>query len=420
MRNSQGLKQKLNLVNDYILTMLRWVFFSFIVGIVCGLGGVLFHYAVDEATLLREHYPVILFFLPVAGIAIVFLYHIFGMDDDKGTNSIFLAVREETKIHPLLAPVILISTALTHLCGGSSGREGAALQIGGGIASLIARLFRLKTENKAIVIMCGMSAVFSAVFGTPITATVFTLEVVSVGLMHYSALLPALLSSVIAYFVAQLFGIAPTSFTVTVPQFDLETLFKVFIVAVLAGLLSIVFIVLMHSVSKLLSRYIPNRYIKIVLGGLTIIALTYFVGTSDYNGAGMSVIKNALENGEASPFAFLLKIIFTVITLSVGFKGGEIVPSFFIGSTFGVLVAPLFGIDPSFSAAIGLLAFFCGAVNCPVATIILSIELFGAEGLIYFALAVAVSYIVSGNHSLYSSQKIVYSKLHSLNKSTEQ
>ncbi len=412
---SDKLKHTFTVLGDHVFTVIKWLFFSAVVGIVCGCAGVIFHYAVDEAALLRAHYPLILFLLPLAGVSIVFIYHICHMDDDKGTNSIFLAVRENSKIHPLLAPVILVATTLTHLCGGSSGREGAALQIGGGIASLVAKLFRLKGDNTSVIIMCGMSAVFSAVFGTPITATIFTLEVVSVGLMHYSTLLPVLLSSVISYAVAIMCGISPTFFTVSIPQLDIETCVKVFLMAVFVGLLSIAFIITMHSASKFFTKYITNRYLRIITGGFIVIILTYLVGTNDYNGAGMNVITNALENGNASPFAFVLKILFTAVTLSVGFKGGEIVPSFFIGSTFGVFLAPFFGLNPSFAAAVGLIAFFCGVVNCPVATLVLSIELFGAQGIIYFALAVAVSYIVSGNHSLYSSQKIVYSKLHSSN-----
>lgn len=401
-------------VGESASVLLKWTLFSVIVGILCGIAGVLFHFSVDEATHLRESYPFIIFFLPVAGIVIVFLYQICNMTNDKGTNTMFLAVREKAKISPFLAPLILITTALTHLCGGSSGREGAALQIGGGVASYVAKLFRLDENNTSVLVMCGMSALFSAVFGTPLTATVFTLEVVCVGIMHYSILLPALLSSLVSFSVAQLFGVEKSFFNLGyIPQFNGNDFISVILLAICTGLLSIVFILLMHNASKILSKYVENRYLRIVAGGCVIILLTLLVGTYDYNGAGMGIITRAVENGVASPASFILKILFTVITLSSGFKGGEIVPSFFIGSTFGVAIAPFVGLDPSFAAAIGLVSFFCGVVNCPVASILLSVELFGSEGLLYFALAVAVSYVISGNHSLYSSQRIVYSKLQS-------
>lgn len=408
------LNDNIKTAGEYLKTFIKWILFSLVTGILCGLAGVLFHHCVNEGTLLREKYPFLLFFLPVAGIIIVFLYHICKMDNDKGTNTILLAVRDNSPISPFLAPVILISTAITHMFGGSAGREGAALQIGGGIGATLAKIFKLKEQTSSVLTMCGMSALFSAVFGTPLTATVFTLEVICVGAMHYSVLFPALLAALISTHVAQQFGGEVTKFALmSIPSFDFVTLIKVFLLSGCTALVSILFIVLMHEATKLGSKFIPNKYIKIVIGGLIIIILTCITGSFDYNGAGMEIIHNALENGVAPPTAFILKIIFTVVTLSAGFKGGEIVPSFFIGSTFGVLMSSIFGLNSSFAAAVGLIAFFCSVVNCPIATILLSIELFGSEGVLYFAAAVAVSYIISGNHSLYSSQRIVYSKLHS-------
>lgn len=400
---------------EYMLALLKWIAFSLLIGSVSGIAGVLFHFAVDEAAHLRGEHPFILYFLPVAGVIIVFLYHICGMDNDKGTNAIIQSVRSSDKISIKVAPLIIVTTTLTHLCGGSSGREGAALQIGGSLGSSFARLLKLKEYNTSVAIMCGMSALFSAVFGTPLTAAIFSLEVVSVGIMHYSALFPALMSALVAHFVAGFFGVKSTAFNLsTVPDFNYAAVVQVLVLSVLTALVSIVFILLMHKSSKLFSKWFTNKYVKIIVGALAVIVLTRIAGNYDYNGAGMEIIIKAVEEGKASPVAFLLKMIFTAITLSAGFKGGEIVPTFFIGSTFGVFVAPFLGLDPSFAAAIGLIALFCGVVNCPVASIILSIELFGSEGLLYFAIASAVSYIISGYYSLYSGQKIVYSKLHSV------
>ena len=397
---------------EYILNMLKWSVLAALIGLISALAGALFHYAVDIGAHVRVIYPQLIFGLPLGGVFIVFLYHICKMDDDKGTNSILTSVRTAERVPILLAPVILIATAITHFFGGSAGREGAALQIGGSIGSFFARLLKLHSYSTCVLIMCGMSGLFSAVFGTPITAAIFALEVSSVGFMHYGALFPSLLSAVVAQSVAHLLGVEKTAFALAnVPLFDAFSLLKVVGLALLAAILSVVFISTMHKTSDLMAKHIKNRYLRIIFGAIVIIVLTLITGSMRYNGAGMDVIISAVENGTALPWDFLLKILFTAITLGAGFKGGEIVPTFFIGSTFGTFVAPLLGLDPSFGAAVALVALFCGVVNCPVASIFLSIELFGAEGLIYFSAASAVSYFFSGNFSLYSSQKMVFSKL---------
>ena len=337
------------------------------------------------------------------------------MDNDRGTNAILDSVRSADKIPFLLAPLIIIATAITHFFGGSSGREGAALQIGGSIGSFTARLLKLPKCNTSVLIMCGMSGLFSAVFGTPVTAAIFALEVASVGILHYGALYPSLISAIVAQYIAQLFGVEKTAFNLTsIPAFEAIASLKVLILSLLVAVLSIVFITTMHKTGDIMTKYFKNKYLRAVVGGIAIILLTLIVGNQTYNGAGTDVINIAIEQGTALPFAFLLKILFTAITLSAGFKGGEIVPTFFIGSTFGVFIAPFIGLEPSFAAAVGLIALFCSVVNCPVASVILSIELFGAEGILFFAMAAAVSYFFSGNYSLYSSQRMVFSKLNAI------
>lgn len=400
---------------DYILNLIKWIALSTVIGILCALSGALFHYAVDLGAHVRSLYPFIIFALPIGGILIVFLYHVCKMDNDRGTNGVLISVRSAERVPLLLAPLILVSTAITHFFGGSAGREGAALQIGGSIASSAARLLKLKSCSTSVLIMCGMSGLFGAVFGTPVTAAIFALEVSSVGFMHYGALFPALLSAVVAQATAHMLGVEKTVFTLLeIPAFGAIDSVRVIVLSLLTALLSIVFVTLMHESARLMAKYFKNRYLRVVVGAFIIIIMTLMVGNQDYNGAGMGIITDAVENGNASPVAFLLKMIFTAVTLSSGFKGGEIVPTFFVGSTFGVLMASLLGLNPSFAAAIGLIALFCGVVNCPVASVLLSIELFGAEGLVYFAIASAVSYFFSGNYSLYSSQKMVFSKLHAV------
>ena len=259
--------------------------------------------------------------------------------------------------------------------------------------------------------LCGMSALFSALFGTPLTAAVFAREVVSVGQLYYSGLVPCLAAALAAYGVTGLFGIAPTRFDIPFVALTADGLWRVAVLAMLCALVSILFCVTMHKSAHLAAKLLPNPCLRAAVGGALIIALTLLLGTRDYNGAGVEVIAAALERGEARPEAFLLKLLFTAVTLACGFRGGEVVPAFFIGSTFGCAAGALLGLDPGFAAGIGLVAVFCGAVNCPVASMFLSVELFGSGEILYFALACCVSYMLSGYTGLYSSQKIMYSKL---------
>ena len=310
-----------------------------------------------------------------------------------------------------MAPLIFLGTVLTHLTGGSAGREGAALQLGGSIGAKSGELLKLDEKDSSLVIMCGMSAVFAALFGTPLTATFFAMEVISVGVIYYVGLVPCIASSLIAYKISLLAGLAPTKFNITgIPRLSLVSVTQIAALAALCAVISILLCMVMEFSHSRFQMYLPNTYLRIAVGGVVIIALTLLVGTRDYNGAGVDVIVAALEKGKAHPEAFALKMLFTAITINTGFKGGEIVPTFFIGATFGCTAAGFLGLDPSFGAAIGLVALFCGVVNCPVASILLSYELFGGSGLVLFAVACGVSYMLSGYYGLYSSQKIMYSK----------
>ena len=255
-----------------------------------------------------------------------------------------------------------------------------------------------------------MSGVFSALVGTPLTATVFALEVISVGVLYYAGLIPCITAAMTGYLISLLMGVPPTRFTVAMPALDAWTMLLVVVLAILCALVSILFCRGLHITEHLAARLVKNSYLRAAAGGAVIIALTLLLGTTDYNGAGMDVITRAL-NGQADGWAWLLKLLFTAVTIGCGFKGGEVVPSFFVGATFGCWVGSLLGLSPAFTAAIGLVAVFCGAVNCPIASVVLSVELFGAEGMLYFAMACAISYVLSGYCGLYSSQTILYSKL---------
>ena len=393
----------------YVKTLFKWVLLGGIIGVAGGVIGSLFHIGVNYATAIRGAHPWILYLMPVGGLAIVGLYKLCHLEG-KGTNAIIESVHFGESVPILLVPVIFVSTVITHLCGGSAGREGAALQIGGGLGFQAGKLLRLGEKDLPLATLCGMSGVFSALFGTPLTATVFALEVISVGVLYYAGLVPCITAAMVGYLVSLWMGVPPTRFTVVMPALDGWTLLLVVVLAILCALVSILFCRGLHVTEHLAERLMKNSYLRAAAGGAVIIALTLLLGTTDYNGAGMDVISRALT-GEASGWAWLLKLLFTAVTIGCGFKGGEVVPSFFVGATFGCAAGALLGLPPGFAAAIGLVAVFCGAVNCPIASVVLSVELFGADAMLYFAIACAISYVLSGYCGLYSSQTILYSKL---------
>lgn len=405
----ERIKKRAAHILTYAAALVKWMTVGALVGGVGGLVGSLFHLGVNYATGVREAHPWVLYLLPVGGLVIVCLYRITKMEG-KGTNAVIESVHFGREVPIWLVPLIFIGTVITHLCGGSAGREGAALQIGGGIGYGTGRLLHLGEKDLPLATLCGMSGVFAALFGTPLTATVFALEVISVGVLYYAGLIPCITASMMGYLVSRLMGIAPTRFTVTTPALNGWTMLLVVILALLCALVSILFCRGLHLAEHLAEKYFKNAYVRILAGAAVIVAITLLLGTTDYNGAGMHIIEQAVA-GQASPRAWLWKLLLTVVTIACGFKGGEVVPSFFIGATFGCVVGAFLGLDPGFAAAVGLVAVFCGAVNCPLASVFLSVELFGSGDLLYFAMACAISYLASGYCGLYSSQTILYSKL---------
>ena len=394
---------------DNALALCKWILFSVMIGIIVGLVGACFHHAIDFVTELRGEYPWLLFFLPAAGLLIVWSYHITGMADDRGTEFVIKSVRDGKTLRIRTAPLIFIGTVLTHLCGGSSGREGAALQLGGSISSVIGRGMKLGDRDRRVITMAGMAAGFSALFGTPVTAAVFAMELENVGVMYYAAIVPCILSALIAQLVAGKMGVTPTEFELlSIPDLSVMSLLRILVLGILCAVVSILFCALMHLAPKFYGRLTKNPYIEVMIGGCLVVVLMLIFG-SDYQGAGMDVINRAI-NGTARPEAFFIKILLTALTLAAGFKGGEIVPALFAGATFGCVIGGLLGLPASFGAAAGMVSVFCGVTNCPLASILLSYELFGGEGVALFSLAIAVSYMLSGYWSLYGAQRIVYSK----------
>ncbi len=392
----------------YVGTLLQWVVVAAVTGAVGGLVGSAFHIAVEKVTDLRLAQPWLLWLLPVSGALIALLYKAAKLEK-AGTDNVIDAVRTDRAVPVLLAPLIFVATVLTHLVGGSAGREGAALQLGGSIGTSLGRLARFDEKDMHLITLCGMSAVFSALFGTPLTATLFSLEVISVGVVYYSGLIPCLISALIAYGISLLFNIEPVRFAFgELPAYNALSFVKLVGLAAACAAVSIAFCLLMTFTERGAQKLLKNTVLRAAAGGVLLIGLSLLF-PNDYNGTGMDVIARAMD-GDAVPWAFLLKMVFTAITISAGFKGGEIVPTFFIGATFGCVFGGWLGLPAGFSAAVGLVCLFCAVVNCPIASILLSLELFGGEGLLFFAVACAFSFALSGYFGLYRSQKILYSK----------
>lgn len=390
----------------------KWLLLSLVAGGIIGLAGTAFHMAIGWAEGFREEQQWLFWLLPVGGFFIAFLYRAWEMEADPGTDMVLFSVRSEAKISLKTAPLIFIATVITHLLGGSAGREGAALQLGGSLGQSLGRLLRLDIKDLHVITLCGMSAGFAALFGTPMTAAIFAMEVISVGVMYYAALVPCVLAAVVASQISFALGSQPTVFSLqekAVPEITPLAAAQVVGLAALCALVSILVCIVFHKISLLYRKYLPNPLWRAVVGGALVALLMFLLGTRDYLGAGIPVIQRAID-GEARPEAFLLKLLLTALTLGAGFKGGEIVPSFFIGATFGCTASFLLGLPPEFAAAIGLVCVFCGVTNSPLASFILSLELFGGQGSLLFLLAVAVSYTLSGYYGLYSKQKILYSK----------
>ena len=410
--SKQEVKRKFFSALDYVKTFFKWLLFAGLTGAICGIVGSAFDMSVDMVTDIFKSYNWFIYLLPIGGLLIVLLYRISKVEMKIGTNNVINSIRTKEKVPVLLVPLIFISTVITHLFGGSAGREGAALQIGGGIGNQLGRVFKLSEKDLHLITMCGMSGLFAALFGTPLTATIFAIEVISIGIVHYSALVPCLTSSLTAYGIAKLIGVQGVNFTViNIPDFSAVASLKSAAIGIICAVVSIIFCIAMHGTQELFKKHLKNEYVRIFAGSCMIILLTLIFPSHDYNGTGMGIIEKAVESGEAVPYAFAVKILFTAITIGCGLKGGEMVPTFFIGATLGCTAGSLIGLDPAFSAALGFIGMFCAVMNCPIAGIIMSVEVFGARGIVYFAIVCAVSYLLSGYYGLYSSQKIMYSKL---------
>ena len=402
------LREKVSKPKTYFITFLKWSLFGSLMGVWGGLLGAAFHHALHFVTHLRAEHNWLIFLLPVGGLLSVGIYTLMRQRSNRGTNEVIDAVLNGKDVSAYVAPTIFLATAVTHLFGGSAGREGAALQLGGSTATLISRGLRMERQDRRVLILCGMSAVFAGLFGTPLTATLFCMEFLSVGMLFSPALLPGYLAAYTASQVSGALGVHPEGLLLeTATAITFANVWRFAILAILVSLVGILMCWLFHKAEHLAKHYIPNTWLRIVIGGAMILGMTLLVGDHRYNGAGMDMALGAVE-GNAQWFDFILKMLFTAITLGAGFKGGEIVPTFCIGATFGCVVGGLLGLDAGLCGALGLIGLFCCATNSPFAAIVLSIEMFGGANIHLFSLVCVVCFVLSGQSGLYSSQMQVF------------
>lgn len=403
LNNKKNISDFANSAIKTLITLISAV----IVGLICGVIGGVFAKSIGLVTQLRNVHPWFVFLLPVGGLISVGIYKL-AKTEGIGTDRALESARGEAKTPIVLIPVAFAASIITHLFGGSAGKEGAALQMGSGVAEIVSKISKADDKMHSVLSVCGMAALFSAVFGTPVGACVFSFEVAVVGGMNALAVFPAFVSSITAFIVSVfMMGLVPEKFHIAyTPDLGVEILLKVVVEAIIVSLAAGVFCHLLHGGEKLFAKVFKNPFIRIFVGGCIVIVLTLIFGT-DYNGGGMFVAERLFEEGTVRPEAFLLKMIFTVVTVCSGYKGGEVIPSFFIGATLGAALSPILGLPIDFCAAIGMTAFFGGVTNCPIAAAVISVELFGAESFVLFAAAAFATRVFSGRVSLYNRQKIL-------------
>ncbi|WEK36366.1 MAG: voltage-gated chloride channel family protein [Candidatus Pseudobacter hemicellulosilyticus] len=408
--------------------LFRWTLLAVPVALIAGSLVALFLWLLDKVTVIRWQNAWLLYLLPLAGVLIYLLYKYLGKNAEAGNNLIVDEIHEPGAGVPArMMPLVLVTTLLTHLFGGSAGREGTAVQMGGSMASLLGRWFRLDKQDTRILLMTGIAAGFGAVFGTPVTGAIFALEVLVVGRIYHNGLLPCLVASILADITCTAYGIHHTSYHIaftklvqsSIPflHIDYWLLAKVILAGVCFGLAGLLFAELSHSIKNYSNRLIRPGWLIPLVGGGLIILLTFLSGTTDYLGLGVTSpnpggvsIVSAFQEGGAGYFSWCWKLLFTAVTLGMGFKGGEVTPLFFIGATLGNTIAVATGAPADLMAGLGFIAVFAGATNTPIACTIMGVELFGGEYILYYAIACFTAYYCSGHSGIYLSQRLGISK----------
>ncbi len=389
-------------------SVLKWSLLGGLAGVLAGTASALFLTSLDWATSTRLAHPNLLCVLPLAGFIVGWVYHHFGGTASQGNNLVIEEVHSNrSHITLRMAPLVLAGTVLTHLFGGSAGREGTAIQMGASLADALRRALHLSPEDRRLLLMAGISGGFGSVFGTPVSGFIFGMEVLSVGRIRYVALVPCLVAAYVGDIITRMWGVGHTHYP-AMQSFDTQPvlLLKVAAAGILFGLASTVFVELTHGIKRLLSRLIHYPPLRPVVGGLVIIGMVWLLNTHEYLGLGIPLILRSVDGSGVIALAFMLKLVFTAVTLGSGFLGGEVTPLFVIGSTLGYTLGIILQVEPTFLASIGFVAIFAGASNTPLASAIMAIELFGGASAEYIVLGCVMAYLASGHRGIYTTQRV--------------
>lgn len=395
---------------DSFQFIFRWSLFLICIAIVVGSVSAFFLISLDSVTKLRESHTYVLYFLPLVGFFIGWVYHQFGSKASKGNNLLLEEIHSPSSVIPIrMAPLVLFGTLLTHFFGGSAGREGTAVQMGGSIAHQIVRFYRLSLKEQQTLIILGMSAGFSAVFGTPIAAAIFSIEVIQIGANRWKLFLPSLLIAWISHEVCLYWKVSHSVFPNVTFEFESILILVLFLLAIASGFVAKLFTWLLHSISKYSQTWIVYPPFRPFVGGIILVVFFLSGVHLDYFGLGVKTIQNAFT-GFLPYESFFWKLILTVITIGFGFKGGEVTPLFFIGASLGNLFAILDPVHLTLFVSVGFISVFSGATNTPLACAVMGMELFGFQSGVVFFIATQIAYIMSGHVSIYSSQIITKKK----------
>lgn len=395
-----------------LVVLAQWLGLGAAVGVLCGSGSALFLYLLERATGLREAHPLLVYLLPVAGLFIGWLYERFGQPIKAGSNLIIDTIHDDGPELPLrMAPMVLVGTVLTHLFGGSAGREGTAVQIGASLADALSHRLRLPRPVRRQLLAAGVAGGFGSVFGTPIAGAVFGLEFIVLGRLEYEALLPALVASLVGDLSTRAWGIVHTHYPAP-PAVALTPLLLLKWLGFAAAMAAVtaVFIELLHFLKKQGEKRVRRLPWRMLLGGATVVLLWRLLGSGDYLGLGVPMIVRSFTDPQLPWYAFAAKLGFTAVTLGAGFLGGEVTPLFFVGATLGSVLARLLGVPIELGAGVGLAAVFASAANTPLALSIMAMELLGASVFPHVVIVCAFSYVLSGHRSIYPAQRLTRGK----------
>jgi H+/Cl- antiporter ClcA len=393
-------------------SLLEWTWLGAAVGVACGVASAAFLLLLERATAFRVAHEALVYALPVAGLVIGFVYERWGKSIRGGNNLIIDTIHESSPQLPLrMAPMVLVGTVLTHFFGGSAGREGTAVQMGASLADAIAHRFAVTKETRRQLLAAGIAGGFGSVFGTPMAGAIFGLEVVSVGFVEYDALLPALVASVVGNYVTLHLGVVHAVYP-TIGHVELTALVlgKLCVIGIAMALATVAFVELTHRLKHLLEAKIPRLPIRMFVGGIAIVVMWKAIGTSDYLGLGVPMILRSFTDPNLPWFAFAAKLVFTAVTLSAGFLGGEVTPLFFVGATLGSVLARLLGLPIELGAGLGIAAVFGAAANTPIALSIMAVELLGGNALPHVLIVSVIAYLLTGHRGIYPSQRLLRRK----------